>query len=491
MEAQEPGPEESPFPFSWAQFTTWFAQLEKNQLEPARQTFFRLLTAKLDNDLSQFERRRIRVTQGRVKSAGRTWTKMTKKKYHSQIDSLSVIPRVIDDLVGIRAICNNLSDVYRLQDILADLPAETEAEHFSLAIEPNSAKDYFDTPKESGYRAYHLNLVTLVPSYNGHHRVCGELQVRTLLQDGWGELTHEDTYKPGVALPGLATTIARRMADLLSAVDDMAQDLRDELDRIAESSVSDEQAEDPRATAAALPDIQRKSPAEAISLSSREALLAEVRTIVNNLDRPAALTEISQQVQSKFGTELTRGWAGYGTFRNLLDKAVPEGAAIGVPPGVVIPVGKFQEGSFEIGVDREIPSLITRLRQRDRNTPAISSRKIAHVLGVVHDALSAEVWTDLGLPTDGSLAIRDVNTLSRYARNTGSEKGEIVSRSHLDYIFKALLWSGNLRPDLGLSEIGAQLVEHLLTRATQLGFDSTATDRREIENWLTVDGSSN
>src|SRR5262249_47864668 len=56
-----------------------------------------------------------------------------------------------------------------------------------------------------------------------------EIQVRTLLQHAWGELTHEDTYKPGVKVPELIKVLSKRLATTLAVLDEIAQDLRNEL----------------------------------------------------------------------------------------------------------------------------------------------------------------------------------------------------------------------------------------------------------------------
>jgi ppGpp synthetase/RelA/SpoT-type nucleotidyltranferase len=485
--------EDSPFSFSWAEFSTWFEEIKKNQLNPARATFFRILTAKLDREISQFDRHRIQVTTSRVKSPARTWAKMTKEKYRGRVTSLESIPEVIDDLVGLRVICNNLSDVLRLQEILADLPSAETNESYSLAIEPDSTKDYFESPKESGYRAYHLNLITLVPGFDDHSRVRGELQVRTLLQDGWGELTHEDTYKPGVMLPDLATTIARRMADLLATVDDLAQDLRNELDRLAERAVADDSdsRSDPEPPNHLSSSAHKVDLADApISTASREALLEEIRRIVGSLTRPAALTDVAQQVQSKFGTDIVRDWAGHTTFKNLLSAAVPDVMVIGPQPGTVIPPGLPSEEvrGLKIGFESEIPALIRSLRGKDRNTPAVGRRKLDQLLREVRDVLTPEAWRTLQIAPDGLAGIREVNKLSRQARNTAAKKGEIVSRQHLDYILKALLWRRALKAGLTLDELRVCLAEHFISRAQVLGIVvDPDNDLHIIQEWLAGD----
>ena len=161
---------------------------------------------------------------------------MLADRYASHIQLLDHIPQVIDDLVGVRVTCNNLVDVKNFRNIVAALEPIDEVEFpAGLCIDPDSERIH---EKESGYRAYHINLHTLIQARSTWKPARGELQVRTLLQDSWGELTHEDTYKPGSEMPHLVTKFAKRMADLLATVDDLAQDLRNELDHMALSNLS-------------------------------------------------------------------------------------------------------------------------------------------------------------------------------------------------------------------------------------------------------------
>jgi len=153
--------------------------------------------------------------------------------------------------------------------------------------------------------------------------VRGELQVRTLLQDSWGDLTHEDTYKPGAPLPALVTTISRRLADLLATVDDLAQDLREELDRLAQSAVEDE-----------------------IGGADNNVILEETRKIVHSLNRPTPLATIASRLQATFGTGIRPNWLGWGSFKALLLAACPDVNIANYGPGYVIPAGSFPDKTW-------------------------------------------------------------------------------------------------------------------------------------------------
>lgn len=321
-------------PFTYAEFSEWYESYCARSLEPARQALVRLLQEQLERGVSELDRHRIRVGASRVKKPLRVWAKLQKPKYDGLILDLESIPDQIDDLVGIRIVCNNHADVATVQTMLTGLPTSAAAEPFGLAAEPDSQKFYMDNPKPSGYRAFHVNLVTPVAALSGVRHVRGEVQVRTLLQDGWGELTHEDTYKPGVELPPLVVTLSRRMADLLATVDDLAQDLREELDRLAQSAV-----EDVGSPSMETPSVVVAEAPSATAEVDPALVLNEAARIVGDLRKPASLATIAARLQGTFGTSVRRTWAGYGSFKALLIAAVPDVSIVNVGPGYVVPAG--------------------------------------------------------------------------------------------------------------------------------------------------------
>lgn len=492
---------ESPFTFGYGDFLAWYEKLAQSRLRPGLLTFVRLLNQKLDDELVDFERQRIRVSSSRVKQPYRLWAKLVQDKHRTAITSLDSILTSIDDLVGVRVICNNLSDIARIQELLGSLPNADEAEIAPLALEAESERRYYLEPKLTGYRAYHINLVTIVPGSDCLHRVRGELQVRTLLQDGWGELTHEDTYKPGATLPPLATTLARRMADLLATVDDIAEDLRKELDRAVQDAVTGEDQDSslvvpettdvvPSLLHQAAPVVQ---PEEKDTFSTRD-LLAEVYDIVQALTKPTSLASIAHRLQSKFGSDITRGWGGYATFKLLLRAAVPDIHIIYAGPGYVVPVGIAPQeslalgGEVEEGLTQGVPQLVLRLVSFDRKVPAIGQSGVEDLTSALAHSLSASTWDELGLldsDRKNNIGIREVNTLSRTARDWSEAHGSAVSRGHLDYLLKSLLWSGNLRPGLPLDDAIDVIAHWMVVRAASNGIAADPEqDIAQIRRWL-------
>jgi ppGpp synthetase/RelA/SpoT-type nucleotidyltranferase len=171
----------------------------------------------------------LRVEGGRVKSKWRLYEKAQRPEYVVDIAEPDDVFHNIVDIVGTRITCNTIADVRCFANELALICRGKRASLRS--VKGLTARDFIINPKESGYRAYHMNVTVDVPVSGRLEPWTCEVQIRTLLQDAWGELTHEDTYKPGMAVPDLVVSLSRRLAGVLSVMDELAQDIRDELDR--------------------------------------------------------------------------------------------------------------------------------------------------------------------------------------------------------------------------------------------------------------------
>lgn len=478
-----------PFSFSYGDFDEWYQGLTVRRLRPAEQTFVRILNETLDQEFSDVGRLRVRVSHSRVKSAPRLWSKMLLDRYSGRIRKLDDIPEVIDDLVGVRITCNNLIDAIEIRKVIVSLESVDPKEHRAgICIDPDSERKH---EKESGYRAYHINLHTLVGAARDWVSMRGELQVRTLLQDSWGELTHEDTYKPGGPMPDLVNKLSRRMADLLATVDDLAQDLRNELDQIAQrdlAGVSESRDSGLSAENGSLNESGRKEAADVADV--RDALVAETRRVINGLSRPATLAQIAGQVQSSFGRQATRGWGGFTTFKELVRAADPSIHIVDTPPGICFPASlgfqALEEGLAPISdeVDGDVPDVIRRLKRRDSGLPAVSSARIARLLDLIVDVLDPVRWEENGI-VEGRVGTQDINTLSKLMRDADSGVDGAIPRSNADYALKSLYFYDKLKPGLTRSDISDVLAESFFSRASRLGFvTDPEADRASIDAWF-------
>ena len=155
---------------------------------------------------------RAQLVGSRIKSRQSVQAKLERKGARS--DQLL---DAVGDLLGFRIVCNNVEDVYRIQDAVA------AAERFEVV----GIEDFIKDPRPSGYRALHVNL-QFTPSGHSVSLPC-ELQVYTVVQHAWANLTHYDIYKQDTP-PDLLNR-AQRLSSLLSVADEMASDLRAEARR--------------------------------------------------------------------------------------------------------------------------------------------------------------------------------------------------------------------------------------------------------------------
>jgi putative GTP pyrophosphokinase len=213
---------------------------------PAWDRVLAAMTLELDETVKALFRdsdpSRARVGQSRVKSlesfldkAQRLMPADLAVTDLNPIEARQLVLDLVPDVLGIRIIVKTLRDT--------DLVTETLVRRYgsgsqiTLVGEPT---DYIARPKPSGYRSVHVYLSVPVPDPQPEDpdRVVVEVQLRTMMQDAWGELTHENSYKPGEhALPDLYLAIAKHMADMLHQVDELARTLAIETDALLDDLI--------------------------------------------------------------------------------------------------------------------------------------------------------------------------------------------------------------------------------------------------------------
>jgi ppGpp synthetase/RelA/SpoT-type nucleotidyltranferase len=134
-------------------------------------------------------------------------------------DALAQCP----DLVAGRIVCNNVEDVYRVEELLK--------EHLPIDSGPVTRQDYIKNPTARGYRAVHLNFRLNVAQGFGYEIIPCEIQIRSRLQDSWAELSHADIYKQDNLPPDLLDRF-KDMAKTLAAADEIASEIRSRVQRI-------------------------------------------------------------------------------------------------------------------------------------------------------------------------------------------------------------------------------------------------------------------
>lgn len=91
----------------------------------------------------------------------------------------------IQDIAGVRVVCNYLSDIYELADALLRQDDVTLVER----------KDYIRNPKPNGYRSLHLIISTPIFLHDKKRMMKVEVQLRTLAMDTWASQEHQIRYK--------------------------------------------------------------------------------------------------------------------------------------------------------------------------------------------------------------------------------------------------------------------------------------------------------
>lgn len=178
-----------------------------------------LLRLKLQH-LKRTEGTRARIVDARVKKPAKIW----KKAVNLGFSASEALNKIVD-VLGIRIVCNNLSDA---ESVINMIKQETSYFHIK------KIKDMVANPREDGYRAIHLHTMINHFSGNDKEKIHCEIQVRTLAQDMWGRLSRDDLY--GNNPPKLIAVAAKAISKQLSAIDDMAQQIRNELNKPAEKA---------------------------------------------------------------------------------------------------------------------------------------------------------------------------------------------------------------------------------------------------------------
>ena len=154
---------------------------------------------------------------GRVKTPASMEEKCQRKNYPLTAESAL---RKCKDAVGIRIVCNFISDIERCLTILRN------SDWCSVVKE----KDYITNAKPNGYRSYHL-ILDVTENYQdidgqnpGHFYV--EIQLRTIAMDSWASLEHEIKYKHKIKNPERIGKELKRCADQLAACDIQMETIR-------------------------------------------------------------------------------------------------------------------------------------------------------------------------------------------------------------------------------------------------------------------------
>ena len=150
--------------------------------------------------------------ESRIKAPESIINKMKKKQlelnYKNLVDN-------INDIAGVRAVCQVKDDIYTLVNIIEKVP------NWNLIIE----KDYIKNPKKSGYSGYHMIVevpvkITQDNSYlKNQIFVKVEIQLRTMAMDFWATNEHKFKYKSNKKISLLSSRSLVIYAKILNLID--------------------------------------------------------------------------------------------------------------------------------------------------------------------------------------------------------------------------------------------------------------------------------
>lgn len=165
------------------------------------------------------ERDPIENVKTRIKSPKSMINKLKMKGLEPVAES---IRGNVTDAAGMRVICTYIDDVYKVASILASQKDITVLE----------TKDYIKNPKPSGYRSYHMIVELPIYISDTCHRVCAEVQLRTLSMDFWASLEHQIRYKHDIPSHKMIGAELKRCADEVASVEMNFLTIRDMINSI-------------------------------------------------------------------------------------------------------------------------------------------------------------------------------------------------------------------------------------------------------------------
>lgn len=156
----------------------------------------------------------IEQVDGRVKKISSILEKAQKKKI-----PLDEIEELIEDIAGLRIICQFVEDIDRVVEIIRK----------RSDMEIKSEKDYIKNSKDSGYRSYHMIIFYNVQTLNGSKKIQAEIQIRTLAMNFWATIEHSLQYKYKENMPEHIKERLSKAAEAILLLDQEMSSVRGEI----------------------------------------------------------------------------------------------------------------------------------------------------------------------------------------------------------------------------------------------------------------------
>lgn len=156
----------------------------------------------------------IEQVHGRVKTISSILEKTQKKQI-----PLTDIEEKVEDIAGIRIICQFVEDIGKVVEIIKN----------RTDMRIKSEKDYISNSKPSGYRSHHLIIVYTVQTLKGTKEIQAEVQIRTLAMNFWATIEHSLQYKYSKNIPEHIRSRLTKAANAIVVLDEEMSEIRGEI----------------------------------------------------------------------------------------------------------------------------------------------------------------------------------------------------------------------------------------------------------------------
>ncbi|AWI02976.1 GTP pyrophosphokinase [Clostridium drakei] len=156
----------------------------------------------------------IEFVTGRVKEISSILEKAN--KFNIPLDR---IDNEIEDIAGIRVMCQFVDDIEKVVEIIRG------RKDMQILYE----KDYITNVKESGYRSYHVVIKYPVNMADGEKDILAEFQIRTLAMNFWATIEHSLNYKYKHEIPDNIKLKLKSAGDAAFQLDEQMLEIKDEI----------------------------------------------------------------------------------------------------------------------------------------------------------------------------------------------------------------------------------------------------------------------
>ena len=163
--------------------------------------------------LNKGEHSPIEFVVGRVKTVDSIKEKMTRR-----VIAPEVIENDMQDIAGIRIMCQFVDDIYRVVDLI----------HERQDMQVVEERDYIQNAKPSGYRSYHMVIEYSVFLPDGPKKIIAEIQIRTLAMNFWATVEHTLNYKYQGKYPEDISKRLKTTAEAAYKLDEEMSSIKDE-----------------------------------------------------------------------------------------------------------------------------------------------------------------------------------------------------------------------------------------------------------------------